>query len=132
MVRDAHRLLGDVHRLVPDPLQVGVDLHGRGDEPEVGGHRLLEGEQAQAALVDLDLQIVDVLVRGDDALRRIDAALDEGVGGVVHALLDERAHVQQAVLERLHLLFEMMPLEMAALVTRSTFLHRVLFIRTGP
>src|SRR5262249_10594425 len=37
------RVLRDVDRLVADALEVGVDLHGGGDEAEVGGHRLLQG-----------------------------------------------------------------------------------------
>ena len=56
-------VLGDVHGLVADALEVGVDLHGGGDEPQVGGHGLLQGEQLQAAVVDLDLEVVDLAGR---------------------------------------------------------------------
>jgi hypothetical protein len=59
--------LGDVHRQVADPLEVGVDLHGRHDRPQVGRHRLVQREQLEAAVVDLDVQVVDRLVADEDA-----------------------------------------------------------------
>jgi len=107
MGQHPHRLLGDVHRLVTDALEVGVDLHGGGDQPQVGGHRLLESEQAQAAVVDLDLHLVHLLVRGDDPLDGVGPPLDQGARGRVHPLLDERPHVQEPALERLQLRLEM-------------------------
>jgi hypothetical protein len=36
--------------------------------PQVGGHGLLQGEESEAALVDLDLQLVDLLVGARDLL----------------------------------------------------------------
>ena len=86
------RVLGDVHGLVADPLQVGVDLHGRRDEAQVRGHRLLQRQQLQAAVVDLDLQVVDLLVGADDQLGLVQAALDQGADRAVDALLHQRAH----------------------------------------
>ena len=37
--------LGDVDGVVAHPLEVVGDLEGRGQHPEVAGHRLLEGEE---------------------------------------------------------------------------------------
>src|SRR5438132_14308257 len=39
------RALGDVYRLVADPLEVGHDFHDRSNEAEVPRRRLVEGEQ---------------------------------------------------------------------------------------
>ena len=53
----APRRLGDVDREVADPLEVGVDLDRRDDRPQVGGHRLIQRQQREAAAVDLDVQL---------------------------------------------------------------------------
>ncbi len=60
-------------------------------------------------MVDLDLEVVDLLIRLDDELRLVEAAVDEGADRPVGVLLHERAHRQQALLEGLQLFFEMMP-----------------------
>ena len=67
--RVAPRRLGDVHGQVADALEVGVDLHRGDDRPQVGGHRLVERQQREAAVVDLDVQRVDRLVAGEHAGR---------------------------------------------------------------
>ncbi len=51
--------LGDVDRVVADPLEVVGDLERRGQHPEVASHRLLQGQQVDALLLDLDLHAVD-------------------------------------------------------------------------
>ena len=102
-------VLGDVHGLVADPLQVGVDLHGRRDQAQVRGHGLLQRQQLQAAVVDLDLQVVDLLVGRDDLL------------GLVHVVAPSAPArrwctrsstsapmLSSRLLERLQLVFEMM------------------------
>ena len=66
----ALRRLGDVDRQVADALEVGVDLDGRDDRAQVGGHRLVQRQQREAAVVDLDVQLVDRLVADQDALDR--------------------------------------------------------------
>ena len=51
--------LGDVPGQVADPLEVAVDLEHRRDPPQVGGHRLVQGQDLQAVALDLDLPAVD-------------------------------------------------------------------------
>ena len=65
----APRRLGDVDRQVADALEVGVDLDRRDDRAQVGGHRLVQRQQREAAVVDLDVQRVDRLVAGEHARR---------------------------------------------------------------
>ena len=61
--------LRDVDRLIPDPLQIVVDLECRDYEAEIDRHRLVQGEQFEAFLLDLDLLGVDIYVALDDVLR---------------------------------------------------------------
>ena len=51
-----------VHGLVADALEVGVDLDRGHDEAQVGGRRLVQGDQLEAAVVDLDVELVDLVL----------------------------------------------------------------------
>ena len=58
--------LRHVHALVAHPLHVLDDVeHGR-HEAQVAGHRRLQREQRQHALVHLEVAAVDAVVVGDD------------------------------------------------------------------
>ena len=67
--RVAARRLGDVDREVADAFEIGVDLHRRDDRAQVGGHRLVERQQREAAVVDLDVERVERAVAGEHARR---------------------------------------------------------------
>ena len=100
--------LGDVDREVADALEVRVDLHGRDDRAQVDGHRLVQRQQREAAVVDLDVQRVERLVAAQHARRsssrsRSTSALD----GQAHLFLGEPAHLEQPRLELFELLLEM-------------------------
>src|SRR4029450_8027480 len=60
--------VGNVHRLVADPLQVRNDLHGRGDEAQIPGGGLVQSQQFHAPHVHLDVVGVDLSVPVDDLL----------------------------------------------------------------
>jgi hypothetical protein len=98
--------LGDVDRLVSDPLQVGDDLHRGGDEAQVAGRGLVQREQAHALLVDLDVVGVDLPVPLDDLLGEGVVALQQRLHDPADLVLDEPAHGEQGLLERLQLLVE--------------------------
>ena len=51
--------LRDIHRLVADTLEIGIDLDHGQNEAQIDGHWLLHREQVQRHLVDLALQPVD-------------------------------------------------------------------------
>src|SRR5262245_2813352 len=101
-----HRALGDVHRLVADALEVGDDLHGGGDEAEVAGGRLVEGEQLHALLVDLDVVSVHLPIAVDDVSGQRLVTLHQRPHGAADLILDQRAHGQQRLLEAVQLLVE--------------------------
>ena len=99
--------LGDVHRQVADALEIGVDLHRRDDGAQVGGHRLMERQQPEAAVVNLDVQLIDRLVAEQHLVdERPDRACTRPVKGGAHALLGQPAHFEQPALERFELLAE--------------------------
>ena len=71
------RRLGDVDRVVAHPLEIVGDLERGGEHPEVAGHRLLEGEEVDALLLDLDLHAVDDPVALDHPARLLAVALQQ-------------------------------------------------------
>ena len=78
-----------------------------GSSAEVGRHRLIERQHAEAALVDLDVQLVDRLVSTDDPFGHLQITRHQSLDGGAHALFREPAHLQQLDLERAKLLLEM-------------------------
>ncbi len=103
----APRRLGDVDGEVADALEIGVDLHGRDDRAQVDGHRLVERQQREAAVVDLDVQRVERLVAGEHALDQLAVAVDQALDREAHLLLGQAAHLEQAGLELLELFLKM-------------------------
>ena len=51
--------LRDVHGLIANALEVGIDLDDGQNKAQIDGHRLFHREQVQRRLVDLPLQPVD-------------------------------------------------------------------------
>jgi hypothetical protein len=101
------RGLRDVDGEVADPLEVGVDLQRGDDGPEIDGHRLVERQQREAAVVDLDVQRVHRLVADEHAIEQVAIAFDQSLDRQAHLLLREPAHFEQPRLELFELLLEM-------------------------
>ena len=95
LVVQLEHALADVDAEVADALEVGHQLERDGDEAQVGGDRLAARQDAQAQLVDLDLQPVDLAVDCDRLLGELAVALDERADAAVDHLLDLGAHEQQ-------------------------------------
>ena len=102
----APRRLGDVDGEVAHALEVGVDLHGGDDRAQVGGHRLVERQQREAAVVDLDVQRVQRAVARQHARDEIAIAIDEPLDRQAHLFLGEAAHFEQPRLELLELVLK--------------------------
>ena len=81
MLQVAGGRLGDVHGQVAHALEVAVDLDRRHDGAQVGRHRLLERQQLEAAVVDLDVELIDVAVAGQHLLEQAEVALDQAADG---------------------------------------------------
>ena len=71
---------------------------------QVGGHRLVQRQQLEAAVVDLDVQVVDRLVADEHVLdQRRSRASARPRDGLAHALLGQPAHGEQPLLQRFEL-----------------------------
>ncbi len=101
------RGFGDVDGEIADPLEVGVDLDRGDDRPQVGGHRLVQRQQREAAVVDLDVQRVQRLVAGERPVDELVVAIHQPLDRDPHLLFGEAAHLEQPGLELLELFLEM-------------------------
>ena len=91
--------LRHVHALVAHPLDVLDHVQQRGDEAQVAGHRRLEREQRQDALVHLEVAAVDAVVVGDHHAGQLDVA----GAATVSSARSERLADQVEPAERLRL-----------------------------
>jgi hypothetical protein len=57
--------LGQVHRLIGDALQMQVDVQQGREQPQVGGDRGLEREQAKDPSFDVQVELVHLVVTPD-------------------------------------------------------------------
>ena len=86
--------LGDVLGQIAHPLQIVVDLQHRHDEPQIGGHRLIEGQDLQALLPRPRPPCGRSRRRWSITVRaRSRVAIDQGRDGVGDGLFDQRADV---------------------------------------
>ena len=100
--------LRDVDGLVADPLEVQPRVQQGGDEPQIRGHRRLQGQQLEHSLVDLEVQLVDRVVGVDHGVRHgvvaghqgLDGVLDRD-GGQVPQVVQVRLQVRQFFVELL-------------------------------
>jgi hypothetical protein len=88
--------LGDVLGEVTHPLEVARDPRGRDDRAQVGRHRLLAGQQGEAALVDALPLCVDLLVTGDDQVREGHIGVEQRRRRRAHLRADAVRHGDQA------------------------------------
>ena len=96
--------LADVHGQVPHALQVGDDLDGRGDEPEIAARRLPEGEHADAVVLDLHIEGVDRAIAVDDGDRQGVVALHQGLDGFPDGVFHQASHLEHAFFKGLDVL----------------------------
>ena len=99
--------LGDVDGEVADALEVGVDLHRGQHGPQIDRDRLVQRQQLDAALVDLDVQVVEWLVARLHARREVGVALHQRGRHQAHLLLGDAAHHEQPLLQRVEVLLHL-------------------------
>ena len=85
--------------MVPHPFEVDRHRPDRGDHAQILRHRLLGRDQAQAAVLEFEVQGVDDVVGGDHRLRLLDAARLERVDRALHRRIDEPPHPEEIVLQ---------------------------------
>jgi DNA-binding response OmpR family regulator len=82
------RPLGDVDPQIAHPFQVVIDLQHRDDKAQIDGYRLVEGEDLQAFLFDIHLELVDLHVLIDHLVSKGLVALTDGFDRQCNALFD--------------------------------------------
>jgi hypothetical protein len=87
-----HRALGDVGRIVADPLDVRGNAQSAVDLAQVAGHRLAQRQQPQHVLADFVFEDIDRLVVGDHPLGRLAVAADHDVDGCIELRHGDLAH----------------------------------------
>src|SRR5579859_6562236 len=103
-MNEGKRSLGDVHGVVAHALQVIIDLDGGRDKTQVGGHRLLEGEQSCRQVIDLNLHLIDASLVLQRLLRLLLVLLSQRKNAAINPRLHQAAHFQQALSEIIELL----------------------------
>ncbi len=103
---DMHRHARNALGVVADTLEIGDGLAERQDGAQVAPHRLAQRQQADDALVGLDIDEVDRLVTHDHLARQFGVTVGERIDGVVDLLFDEPAHAQHQRAEIGHLIAE--------------------------
>ena len=76
-------------------------MQQRRDEPQVAGHRRLQREQREDALVDLQVAPVDAIVVGDHHLRELDVLVRERLEDAIELFDDHVQAAERTVLELL-------------------------------
>ena len=107
-------LAGDIHGQVADPLQIVVDLQRGNHEPQVAGHRLVQGERLEALFLDLDLAEIDFLVQPFHLFGQLVVAQLDRPDRLLHLAFDHGAKRQDLLLQ-----FADFPLKMCRHQPRS-------------
>jgi hypothetical protein len=90
------RLVGNLRRLVADPLEVGDDTRNGHHQAKIARRRLPTGNQQGAVLVDADLVGVHFAITFDDLLHGLDVTTAEGVDRRLQLTFDQPPHLQDA------------------------------------
>ena len=100
---DFHRALGDVLGEVADTLEVSGDADRTYDLAQVDGHGLASRDHQRRRFLDLALQYVEALVRGDDLVRKVEVDGRQGIHRIQHHLLGNAPHLRDLPAEQLKL-----------------------------
>ncbi|MEY9487820.1 hypothetical protein RKD26_003614 [Streptomyces calvus] len=94
---------------VAGPLQVGRHPQRRDHYAQVGRHRLLAGQQGDGAGLQVVLELVDLLVGLDHALRQLQIGVEDGGRGAPDRRPDQPGHLHQTVADRIQFLVVRVP-----------------------
>ena len=91
---------------VAHPLEVGAHPHRGDDDAQVGGDRLLAGEQVDGQRVELSRMRVELLVGLDDRLGQVDVGVEQGGRGPGHGRAGQPGHLDELVGDGVEVLVE--------------------------
>ena len=93
--RQLARPAGDPRRLVAHPLKIVARLHADHDHAKFRGHRAAQRHVTDGFVVDLDLQLVELVVRRDHPVGERDVAVNERLYRQARLIDGAFAHLQQ-------------------------------------
>ncbi len=96
----------DIDGDVADPFELGIDLEGRHQEPEIDGHRLRQGKDIHALAVDQRVELIHLPVPADDLFRPFDIPFEERATGGTKLEVHLAPHLDEVRLERLQFFLE--------------------------
>jgi hypothetical protein len=85
--------LADVLGVIADPFQIIAYAHGADAFAQIDGHRLAPGDREDAFILDLALQPVDGRIETNNALAKLDIAIDQSLNRIRDLPLHEAAHL---------------------------------------
>src|SRR5690606_8958526 len=103
--RQLRHVLGEV----AGALQVRGHAQRRDDDAQVGGDRLLPGQQGDGPRLQLVLQLVHLLVALDDVLGQLQVGVEDGRRGAPDRRPDQPGHLHQTVADRIQFLVVRVP-----------------------
>ena len=107
MAQHAHGGLGDIDGLVADALEIAIDARDGEEKAQVGGHGLLEREEALDAFVNFNLHFIDGVFFVEDGFGEGFFGVEDGVDGLMDGALGEAAHPEKALLQFFEIVFKM-------------------------
>src|SRR5512143_2111341 len=94
-----------VYSEVAHALEVGDDLDRGRDEAEIAARGLPDGDEPDALLLDLHVEIVSDGITVDNLDSEVPVTLDQGPDGFLDGILNEPAHLEYPLLELFEVLF---------------------------
>ena len=93
-LQQGQRASRDVLRQIAHPLEIGIDLQNRRQEPQVARHRLLQHQQPRAELIHFLLHTVDGRLPIEHHLRQTLVTVDKRAHAAVDGRFDHPTHLQ--------------------------------------
>jgi hypothetical protein len=98
--------LDDVDHEVARPFVLRRGPDGRDEPAEVAGHRLLQGEELVAPLLDVERHLVEAVVGVDQCLPVLDVAPEQGLGPPRQGLGNQSGQAHEVVVHEVELVVE--------------------------
>ena len=92
--------------MVSDAFEIGNDFQGAFDLAQVTGHRLLQGQEANALGLDLTIHFVHRIILAQNAFGQRNVVLLNGFDGLLEHGARQGSHVQQFLLQRRQLIMK--------------------------